>query len=558
MSKKKDKMTKGGALISFTQLCKLLDAPHDYVKLWINRGFIQVGEVRRHPKSGLNKEMFYRSQVEGLLAKRDKWLADSTLVPKTERRRRLNADREAFRELVFKAGGFDDYPALFPLARKMKRRLLFLCGPTNSGKTFEALRLVSDAATGEILSPLRLLALEHYETLRDMDVDCGLVTGEERLLSHDPTHIARTIETADYARRVDVAVIDEIQMLDDRDRGWAWTAAAIGVPAKLVVMTGAEEALPLIRKIAEMTGDELEVRRFERKTPLVPMDAEVDLVDVRKGDAIILFSRRDVHYCRDILTEIGNVTTAVLYGALGPEVRRAEAARFVDGRADVLVATDAIGMGLNLGGIERVLFATTTKFDGTVRRQLNTMEIRQIGGRAGRFGRSEKGYVGTVRFPGMKADLAAVRSRMNAEHRINRTRLLVMPTVDVVSMASELLGTDKMADILFHLQKNLAQGDERLQVADMSDMIELARLVDPLELPLVEKFVFSCAPVDTRSNIVRPAFERFAKARATGQVQTAPRFERAEHTALVINEQTRRSRRSTSGLPTSFLTRSPI
>lgn len=537
MGSKKDDMTKGGSLVSVTQVCKILDAPHDFVRLWINRGLIPVGEVRRHRKSGLKKEMFHRSQIEALKERKDEWLATPGLVPKTERRRRLAADREAFREMVFKAGGFDDYPALFPLARGMKRRLVFLSGPTNSGKTHEALRMVSEAPTGEILSPLRLLALEHFQTLRDMGVDCGLVTGEERVLVDDPTHVARTIETADFARRVDVAVVDEIQMLDDRDRGWAWTAAVIGIPASVVVMTGSAEALPMIRKIAEMTGDELEVRQFERKTPLVAMDRVVDLVDVRKGDAVILFSRRDVHQCRDILREIGNVTTAVLYGALGPEVRKAEAARFVDGRADVLVATDAIGMGLNLGGIERVLFATTSKFDGTVRRQLNTMEIRQIGGRAGRFGRSEKGFVGTVRFPGMKADLRLVQEKLHAEHQIKRSRLLVRPTFEVVAVASSHIGTDKLADVLFYLEKNLAQGDERLQVADMTDMIDLARLVDPLNLPLEDKFVFACAPVDQRSDIVRPAFERLARARALGVEAPSPLFLRPEHTALATNEQ---------------------
>ncbi|WP_327210824.1 helicase-related protein [Rhizobium leguminosarum] len=537
MVAKKDDITKGGSLISVTQVCKILDVPHDFVRLWINKGLIPVGELRRHRKSGLKKEMFYRAQIEALKDRKDEWLAAPGLVPKTERRRRLTADREAFRELVAKAGGFDDYPALFPLARGMRRRLVFLSGPTNSGKTHEALRMVSEAATGEVLSPLRLLALEHYQALRDMDVDCGLVTGEERILVDDPTHVARTIETADFYRRVDVAVVDEIQMLDDRDRGWAWTAAVIGIPANVVVMTGAAEALPMVQKIAEMTGDELEVRHFERKTPLLAMDREVDLMDVRPGDAVILFSRRDVHECRKILTEIGAVTTAVLYGALGPEVRKAEAARFVDGRADVLIATDAIGMGLNLGGIARVLFATTAKFDGAVRRQLNTMEIRQIGGRAGRFGRSEKGMVGTVRFPGMKADLRLVQERLNAEHKIKRSRLLVRPTFEIVAVAAAHMGVDRLADVLEYLAKNLAQGDDRLQVADMGEMITLAKLVDNLVLPLEDKFVFACAPVDSRSDIVRPAFERFARGRASKVEMPCPRFGSAEHAALAINEQ---------------------
>jgi ATP-dependent RNA helicase SUPV3L1/SUV3 len=146
---------------------------------------------------------------------------------------------------------------------------------------------------------------------------------------------------------VDVAVIDEIQMLADKDRGWAWTAALMGVAARTVYLLGAPEALPLIERVALYLGEPLEIVRLERKQPLHMVEERLEFEDVRKGDALIAFSRRNVHLVRDIVQAKG-LTAAVIYGALAPEVRRREAERFTNGEADVVVATDAIGMGLNL------------------------------------------------------------------------------------------------------------------------------------------------------------------------------------------------------------------
>src|SRR5690606_10998179 len=146
----------------------------------------------------------------------------------------------------------------------------------------------------------------------------------------------------------------------------------------------APEGAAMVRRIASLCGDALEEVRLERKGPLVAARAPVPLGDLRAGDALIAFSRRDVLDLRAELIRRGR-RVAVVYAALSPEVRRAEAARCNSGDAEILVATDAIGMGLNLN-IRRVVFSTLRKFDGEQRRDLNVQEVKQIGGRAGRYG----------------------------------------------------------------------------------------------------------------------------------------------------------------------------
>ncbi|HWW69582.1 MAG TPA: DEAD/DEAH box helicase, partial [Duganella sp.] len=128
-----------------------------------------------------------------------------------------------------------EYPASFDVARRIKRKFVALLGPTNSGKTHQAIEALAKAPSGVYLAPLRLLALENYERLQAMEqhgkpLAVSLVTGEERRLVAGATHVASTVEMLDTRTPVDVAVIDEIQMLADRDRGSAWTAAVCGAP----------------------------------------------------------------------------------------------------------------------------------------------------------------------------------------------------------------------------------------------------------------------------------------------------------------------------------------
>jgi ATP-dependent RNA helicase SUPV3L1/SUV3 len=409
--------------------------------------------------------------------------------------------------------GFGAYIEKFTAARRLDRRIVFHMGPTNSGKTYAALKALTEAPTGTYLAPLRLLALENYEALLERGLRAGMVTGEETLGEAGPTHTARTIETADLMRPVDVAVIDEIQMLSDPDRGWAWTNALFGVPAKTVIVCGSDDALAYVRRAAEAAGESLEVVTFVRKTPLVLMDDPVPLEKVEPGDAVVAFSRRAVHENREFLVAAGH-RVATIYGALSPEVRRAEAARFRTGEADVLVTTDAIGMGLNLGPLKRVVFSAVRKYDGVGERALTNSEIRQIAGRAGRFGHQEVGLVAACEETGIAPLRTALGGAPTAPAA--DTRFFVRPDLIAITSVAEEMQTQSLREVLAHFARATFYAGSPFQPSALEEILEVARLVDRAALPIQEKFVFSVCPVDRRDDVAMAVLERWTQARAAG------------------------------------------
>ncbi len=132
----------------------------------------------------------------------------------------------------------------FPAARARGRQLLLIAGPTNSGKTYHAFQRLAAAGSGVYLAPLRLMAAEFWDRMRSGGNLCSLITGEERILDAGARHISSTIEMLATDAEYDVAIIDEVQMIADKDRGWAWTQAIVGVNAKLVIFVGSPDAEP--------------------------------------------------------------------------------------------------------------------------------------------------------------------------------------------------------------------------------------------------------------------------------------------------------------------------
>ena len=294
----------------------------------------------------------------------------------------------------------------YPEARAMRRRFVLHLGGTNTGKTYAGFQRLKAAKTGVYLAPLRLLALEAQETLLDAGVDCGLTTGEEEDLREEDTHIAATAEKLDLKRRWDVAVIDECQMIADPQRGYAWTRAILGVLSPEVHLCAAPEARDLLIRLIESCGDSVEVEEHRRNTPLLCMSHPVDYQRIQPGDALITFSKIGVLSVAEDLRQSGK-EPAIIYGALPYSTRRKQMEGFLNGEMEYIVSTDAIGMGLNLP-IRRIIFMETEKFDGIERRELKPEEIKQIAGRAGRFGMYNKGYVGATQ------NLAAVRAGLEA------------------------------------------------------------------------------------------------------------------------------------------------
>ena len=277
----------------------------------------------------------------------------------------------------------------FPMARQMRRKIIFHGGPTNSGKTHRAIEALKKSHSGVYCGPLRLLAWEIFERLNQDKIPCNLMTGQEAEEVPDAQVLSCTTEMVDVNKEYDVAVVDEIQLIGDRDRGWAWTRALLGIPAREIHLCGEPAALPIIERLCADTGDELIVHNYKRLSPLsMTGEAIQSLEEVRPGDAVIAFSRRELFYLKRQIESLTGANCCIVYGALPPEVRRQQARLFNDLDSpnwSIIVATDAIGMGLNLN-IGRVVFSTLRKYDGISERPLVSNEVKQIGGRAGRYG----------------------------------------------------------------------------------------------------------------------------------------------------------------------------
>lgn len=278
----------------------------------------------------------------------------------------------------------------YPATRAQQRTVHLHVGPTNSGKTYHALKRLEEAKTGIYAGPLRLLAHEVYSRFNAKGKLCALITGEEHRVPDKMKHYMTscTVEMVPLNNKLDVAVIDEIQMLADQERGWAWTQAFLGVQAKEVHLCGEVRVTQLIQQLCAVMGDKLIIHNYERLTPLKTMNESLkgNLDSLQKGDAIILFSRVAIHAMKTEIEKKTGKRCAVVYGSLPPETRAQQAALFNDPNNDYdfLVASDAVGMGLNLS-IKRVIFEATSKFDGMQYRLMQPSNIKQIAGRAGRY-----------------------------------------------------------------------------------------------------------------------------------------------------------------------------
>lgn len=297
----------------------------------------------------------------------------------------------------------EEFEAVFPdnpkdeynLARRMERKFYIHLGDTNTGKTYNAMQRLKEAKSGVYLSPLRILALENFERLNNEGVICNLSTGEEEVIKEGATHVSSTIEKANIKKQYDIAVIDEIQMIDDSQRGDAWTRALLGLPASEIHICGALNSKKLLIKILEDCNEEYEIKEYKRNTPLEVEKADFNVDDVMEGDAIVLFSKKKVLEMAQLYSEKG-IKASIIYGDLPPEVRKKQYDQFINKENKIVITTDAIGMGVNLP-IRRVVFVNTKKFDGEEFRELKSQEVKQIAGRAGRKGIYEVGYVATIK-----------------------------------------------------------------------------------------------------------------------------------------------------------------
>ena len=383
-------------------------------------------------------------------------------------------------------------------ARQKNRKIIYHMGPTNSGKTYNAIEALAKAKSGSYLAPLRLLASELYDTLNEKGVATTLLTGEEVIETPGASHFSSTIEMAKFNEQFECVVIDEIQMITDPQRGWAWTRALINSNADEIHLCGDHSVLELVESILKLTGDTLEVSHYERKTTLTVMPNPIKLVDLEKNDTLIVFSRRNaLKYKRD-LENLG-FKVSIVYGRLSPEVRREQARKFDQGETDIMVATDAIAMGMNLP-IKRIVFSATSKFWDGKEFPLSDSEIKQIAGRAGRYQRFPEGFVTTL----TKVDDGVETVKRALSVNLKQKELaMVGPDLEIfrsVNMALEENNLTTLDLSEFLRLFNTMTFEKPFYCVDLKEMIELAEMVEEADslnsLSDAEIFGFACAPVN--------------------------------------------------------------
>ncbi|HXV23474.1 MAG TPA: helicase-related protein [Alphaproteobacteria bacterium] len=253
-------------------------------------------------------------------------------------------------------------------------------GPTNTGKTFLAVERMLGHASGMIGFPLRLLARENYDRIVALKGvrAAALVTGEEKIVPSSARYFVCTVESMPLDRRVSFLAIDEVQLAADPERGHIFTDRLLHARGlEETMFLGADTIRPLLRRLVPEA-------RFESRPRFSTLEytGPKKLIRLPRRSAVVAFSAAAVYALAELIRRRRG-GAAVVLGALSPRTRNAQVAMYEAGEVDYLVATDAIGMGLNMD-VDHVAFAELAKFDGRRPRRLDPAEIAQIAGRAGR------------------------------------------------------------------------------------------------------------------------------------------------------------------------------
>ena len=259
-------------------------------------------------------------------------------------------------------------------------KVLAVLGPTNTGKTYLAMERLFAHGSGMIGFPLRLLARENYDRAVEIKgcSQVALITGEEKIIPVHAKYFLCTVEAMPVKKPVDFVAIDEIQLCSDSERGHIFTHRLLHARGiQETMFMGSAAIRPFLKKL--VPGIKFEIRpRFSKLT----YAGSKKIVRLPPRSAVVAFSVADVYAFAELIRRQRG-GAAIVMGALSPRTRNAQVAMFQNGDVDYLVATDAIGMGLNMD-VDHIAFASHAKFDGFNRRYLRFSEFSQIAGRAGR------------------------------------------------------------------------------------------------------------------------------------------------------------------------------
>ena len=274
--------------------------------------------------------------------------------------------------------------------QKSSKKIVALLGPTNTGKTHDAIERMLEFESGIFGLPLRLLAREVYEKcIKKIGLNkVALITGEEKIIPNSASFFICTVESMPKDKNVDFVAVDEIQMCSDKERGHIFTDRLLYARGeKLTMFLGSQVMKNIINDLVE----EVEFVKKERFSKLSYGGyKKISRLDGKA--AIIAFSVEEVYAIAELVRRQKG-GAAVIMGSLSPKTRNSQVELYQSGDVDYLVATDAIGMGLNMD-IEQIYFSNLKKFDGKKTRRLNLVELSQIAGRAGRY--KNNGIFGTT------------------------------------------------------------------------------------------------------------------------------------------------------------------
>lgn len=380
----------------------------------------------------------------------------------------------------------------YKLARNLKRKIYMHLGETNTGKTYNAMERLKIAKNGVYLSPLRILALENYEKLNSLGIVCDLLTGEEEIIKDGATHVSCTIEKVNINKEYDIAIIDEIQMINDSQRGAAWTKALLGLRCPEIHICGALNSKYIIEEIIKDCNDEFEFKEYIRKIPLEIQYENFTHNKIEDGDAVVIFSKKKVLQIAKQYSE-NNIKASIIYGDLPPEVRRKQYDMFINKETKVLVTTDAIGMGVNLP-IRRIIFLDTKKYDGEEIRPLTSQEVKQVAGRAGRLGIYDIGYVATV-----MDRQKFIKKRLEEEDRIIEEAVLG-PSEAILNIKSLPLN-EKLA--LWSTRKEKSPLYKKM---DISEYLLILENIKRYKLKEDDQWQLLKIPFDTSNDYLMDAF----------------------------------------------------
>ena len=269
-----------------------------------------------------------------------------------------------------------------------KNKVSAILGPTNTGKTFLAIETMLSFNSGMIGFPLRLLAREVYDkVIKKIDPSkVALITGEEKIIPLNAKYFLCTVESMPIDKDLEFVGIDEIQMCNDHERGHIFTDRLINLRGEKITMLMGSNT---IKSIIEKLDDDIEFINKERFSKLI-FSGHKKISRIERKSAIIAFSTEEVYAIAELIRRQKG-GAAIVMGSLSPKTRNAQVDLYQSGDVDYLVATDAIGMGINMD-LDHVYFSNLKKFDGKKLRRLNLYEVGQIAGRAGRY--KNNGYFG--------------------------------------------------------------------------------------------------------------------------------------------------------------------